>query len=156
MNMCGRGDKDIFTVARHLGFDMTGPEGRDAGQGMALFLIIFNVVAPVFLIAGSGYLWVKRGVEYPTEFVTRLATNIAIPCLVFDSLVNTNSNIKTPIQNNKQEYLTSLVDYFAVYSTYYNGFFILKNTGDLQSIRFSLSGKWKDCFNNYKFDNDGE
>jgi mannose-1-phosphate guanylyltransferase len=22
MNMCGRGDKDIFTVARHLGFDM--------------------------------------------------------------------------------------------------------------------------------------
>ena len=22
MNMCGRGDKDIFTVAQHLGFDM--------------------------------------------------------------------------------------------------------------------------------------
>jgi tryptophan synthase beta chain len=22
MNMCGRGDKDIFTVARHLGFEM--------------------------------------------------------------------------------------------------------------------------------------
>lgn len=65
-----------------------------------------------------------------------------------------DSNIKTPIQNNKQEYLTSLVDYFAVYSTYYNGFFIFKNTGDLQSIRFSLSGKWKDCFNNYKFDTD--
>lgn len=31
MNMCGRGDKDIFTVARHLGFDMSGPEGRDVG-----------------------------------------------------------------------------------------------------------------------------
>ena len=29
MNMCGRGDKDIFTVARHLGFDMSGPEGRN-------------------------------------------------------------------------------------------------------------------------------
>ena len=25
----GRGDKDIFTVARHLGFDMSGPEGRN-------------------------------------------------------------------------------------------------------------------------------
>ena len=24
MNMCGRGDKDIFTVARHLGFEMGG------------------------------------------------------------------------------------------------------------------------------------
>jgi tryptophan synthase beta chain len=30
MNMCGRGDKDIFTVARHLGIEM-GAEGRDAG-----------------------------------------------------------------------------------------------------------------------------
>ncbi|SLN39477.1 tryptophan synthase subunit beta [Pacificibacter marinus] len=28
MNMCGRGDKDIFTVARHLGMKM-GAEGRD-------------------------------------------------------------------------------------------------------------------------------
>ena len=28
MNMCGRGDKDIFTVARHLGFDMGTEEGR--------------------------------------------------------------------------------------------------------------------------------
>ncbi|MFS4582182.1 tryptophan synthase subunit beta [Phaeobacter sp. C3_T13_0] len=30
MNMCGRGDKDIFTVARHLGFDMSDTEGRDS------------------------------------------------------------------------------------------------------------------------------
>ena len=30
MNMCGRGDKDIFTVAKHLGFDMGDTEGRDA------------------------------------------------------------------------------------------------------------------------------
>ena len=30
MNMCGRGDKDIFTVARHLGFDMSDTVGRDA------------------------------------------------------------------------------------------------------------------------------
>ena len=26
MNMCGRGDKDVFTVARHLGFDMSTAE----------------------------------------------------------------------------------------------------------------------------------
>ncbi|WP_424944804.1 tryptophan synthase subunit beta [Aliiroseovarius crassostreae] len=29
MNMCGRGDKDIFTVAKYLGFDMSDTEGRD-------------------------------------------------------------------------------------------------------------------------------
>ena len=30
MNMCGRGDKDIYTVAKHLGFDMSDTEWRDA------------------------------------------------------------------------------------------------------------------------------
>ena len=30
MNMCGRGDKDVQTVAKHLGFDMSDTEGRDA------------------------------------------------------------------------------------------------------------------------------
>ena len=28
MNMCGRGDKDIFTVAKHLGFDMASVMGE--------------------------------------------------------------------------------------------------------------------------------
>ncbi|NIZ10278.1 tryptophan synthase subunit beta [Pseudooceanicola sp. HF7] len=30
MNMCGRGDKDIYTVAKYLGFDMGDTEGRAA------------------------------------------------------------------------------------------------------------------------------
>ncbi len=30
MNMCGRGDKDVQTVARYLGFDMSDTEGRAA------------------------------------------------------------------------------------------------------------------------------
>ncbi|MDG1736734.1 MAG: tryptophan synthase subunit beta [Paracoccaceae bacterium] len=30
MNMCGRGDKDVQTVARYLGFDMSDTEGRPA------------------------------------------------------------------------------------------------------------------------------
>ncbi|MDQ2094558.1 tryptophan synthase subunit beta [Rhodalgimonas zhirmunskyi] len=29
MNMCGRGDKDVQTVARYLGFDMSDTEGRE-------------------------------------------------------------------------------------------------------------------------------
>ena len=28
MNMCGRGDKDIFTVAKHLSFDMASVMGE--------------------------------------------------------------------------------------------------------------------------------
>lgn len=60
-------------------------------------------------------------------------------------------NIQIPLQNNKKIYTPNLVDYFAIYSTYYNGFFIFKNSGDMQAVRVSLSGKWKDNFNNYKF-----
>ena len=31
MNMCGRGDKDVQTVAKYLNFDMSDTEGRTAG-----------------------------------------------------------------------------------------------------------------------------
>ena len=61
-------------------------------------------------------------------------------------------NVQVPIQNNKREYSLNLVDYFAVYSTYYNGFFIFKNKGNMQGVRVSLSGKWGTNFNNYNFD----
>lgn len=30
MNLCGRGDKDIYTVAKHLGVDMSDTEGRSS------------------------------------------------------------------------------------------------------------------------------
>lgn len=60
-------------------------------------------------------------------------------------------NIHVPLQNNKKKYEVDLVDYFAVYSTFYGGFFIFKNLGEMKAIRISLSGKWKDCFNNYNF-----
>jgi len=104
--------------------------------------------------------------------------NVSKPILdssVYDCIVDTHSglykvqikstgkepreedpNIQIALQNNKKDYSIDLVDYFAVYSTYYNGFFIFKNQGDMQSIRFSLTGKWKDYFNNFNFSKDGE
>lgn len=66
------------------------------------------------------------------------------------------NNIQVALQNSKVNYSKEFVDYFAVYSTYYNGFFIFRNQGDMQSIRFSLTGKWKDYFNNFNFSKDGE
>jgi hypothetical protein len=66
------------------------------------------------------------------------------------------SNIKINIQNSQKDYSIELIDYFAVYSTYYNGFFIFRNEGNMQAIRFNLSGKWRDAFNNYNFNKDGK
>ena len=54
---------------------------------MALFLTVLEVVAPVFLLAGVGFVWVKLGFDYRIEFVTRLAMNLSLPCLIFVALM---------------------------------------------------------------------
>jgi predicted permease len=55
-----------------------------------LALTVLNIVAPVFLLAGIGFVWVKAGFEYRVEFVTRLAMTLAVPCLIFVALMKTD------------------------------------------------------------------
>ncbi|MDV7209777.1 AEC family transporter [Azotobacter beijerinckii] len=49
---------------------------------------LFAVMAPIFIVAGVGYFWVRFGQIYPTDFVTRLILNIGTPCLVLSTLSN--------------------------------------------------------------------
>ncbi|MGY3436487.1 MULTISPECIES: AEC family transporter [unclassified Marinovum] len=56
---------------------------------MEIALKVLEIVAPVFLLAAVGFTWVKLGFEYRVEFVTRLAMSLAIPCLIFVSLMQT-------------------------------------------------------------------
>lgn len=56
---------------------------------MNLFLTVLEIVTPVFLLAAIGFGWVKMGFEYRVEFVTRLAMTLAVPCLIFTSLMHT-------------------------------------------------------------------
>ncbi|MEM1266374.1 MAG: AEC family transporter [Pseudomonadota bacterium] len=56
---------------------------------MTLALTVLEIVAPVFLLAAMGYIWVRLGAEYPVPFVTRLAMTVAVPCLIFTALVET-------------------------------------------------------------------
>jgi hypothetical protein len=64
----------------------------------------------------------------------------------------TEKTIHIPLQNNKSKYTIDKVDYFAVYSDFYAGWFIFKNNGVMQSIRISLTGKNKIFFNNFAFE----
>ncbi|MCP3970874.1 MAG: AEC family transporter [Rhodobacteraceae bacterium] len=57
---------------------------------MNLVLTVLEIVAPVFLLAGAGYAWIRLGFEYRIQFVTRLAMTLAIPCLVFTSLMQSD------------------------------------------------------------------
>ena len=56
---------------------------------MNLTLTVLEIVAPVFLLAGVGFTWVKLGFEYRLQFVTRLAMTLAVPCLIFVALMQT-------------------------------------------------------------------
>lgn len=57
-------------------------------------LTVLEIVAPVFLLAGLGFAWVKAGFEYRIQFVTRLAMTLAVPCLVFTALMKTEVDLK--------------------------------------------------------------
>lgn len=58
-------------------------------QFVALFVTVLQVVAPVFLLALIGVVWVRLGYEYRVQFVTRLAMTIGVPALIFVSLMRT-------------------------------------------------------------------
>lgn len=54
---------------------------------MELAITVLQIVAPVFLLATIGFVWVKVGFEYRVEFVTRLAMTLSVPCLIFVALM---------------------------------------------------------------------
>ena len=56
---------------------------------MNIFATVLEVVAPVFLLASIGFIWVKAGFEYRLEFVTKLSMTLAVPVLIFVSLMET-------------------------------------------------------------------
>ncbi len=56
---------------------------------MSLILQVLQTVAPVFILAGIGVIWVKLGWEYRVQFVTRLTMTLSVPALIFVSLMKT-------------------------------------------------------------------
>ena len=56
---------------------------------MNVVATVLEIVAPVFLLAALGFLWVRLGNEYRVAFVTRLAMTVSIPCLIFTALMKT-------------------------------------------------------------------
>ena len=54
---------------------------------MSAVWTVIEIVAPVFLLAAVGFAWVRMGLEYRVEFVTRLAMTLSVPCLIFVALM---------------------------------------------------------------------
>jgi len=54
-----------------------------------LAVTVLEIVAPVFLLAAVGFIWVKLGAEYRIRFVTQLSMTLGVPCLIFTALMQT-------------------------------------------------------------------
>ncbi|MDJ1017607.1 MAG: hypothetical protein QNJ35_13935, partial [Paracoccaceae bacterium] len=50
---------------------------------------IFQIIAPVFIVAGIGFFLEYRGIGFQSETLSRLAMLIGTPALVFSSLTST-------------------------------------------------------------------
>lgn len=50
-------------------------------------LTVIEISAPVALLALAGFVWVKRGHDYPLDFVTKLSMNLSVPALIFTALM---------------------------------------------------------------------
>ena len=57
---------------------------------MLLFLTVLKILFPVFFLGLVGFIWSKLKLDYPVKFVTSLTMNLALPSLIFVSLLNTN------------------------------------------------------------------
>lgn len=58
-------------------------------QSVNLISTILEIVAPVILLAGMGFIWIKLGFEFRVQFVTQLAMTIGVPALIFTALQKT-------------------------------------------------------------------
>ena len=65
---------------------------------MDLYLKLFEVLFPVFLVIAIGYWYGKRDPKFDTKFITTLAGNIGLPCIIFYSLTTSNADLSVFIR----------------------------------------------------------
>jgi len=58
-----------------------------------LFLTILNIILPVIFVIFIGYLWNIYNKDFNIVAVTKLVSNIALPCLIYDSITRANLTI---------------------------------------------------------------
>ena len=79
---------------------------------MDLFLKLFEVLFPVFLIIGIGYWYGKKDPKFNTKFITTFAGNFGLPAIIFYSLTTTNISFELFLRFSF--YITLYVGIFAI------------------------------------------
>ena len=60
---------------------------------MEIYLKLFDVLFPVFLIISIGYWYGKKDPSFDTTFITTFAGNIGLPSIIFYSLTTSGADI---------------------------------------------------------------
>ncbi len=55
-----------------------------------MFISIVQIIAPVFILSAMGFIWVRVGFDYRTDFITKITMNLFLPCLIFVALMKTD------------------------------------------------------------------
>jgi hypothetical protein len=59
---------------------------------------LFPIITPTLIGAGLGYVWARKGFDYPVEFVTRAVMNIGAPCLIISSFSKADIEIDKMVE----------------------------------------------------------
>ena len=103
-----------------------------------MFGEIFSIIAPVFLCAAIGLVWVKVGKDYEVDFVTNLVSNVGAPCLVFTALVKADITLET--MGSMSLASLAAIALFAVISSPILKLFRLEQRTFLPAMMFTNSG----------------
>lgn len=59
-----------------------------------MLLDILAVIAPTLLCALVGFVWIRRGLHFDTNFVSSLVLNVGAPCLLFSTFMAIDINLQ--------------------------------------------------------------
>ncbi len=79
-----------------------------------MFLTILNIILPVIFVIFIGYLWNIYNKDFNIVAVTKLASNIALPCLIYDSITRTNLTINIFFKIFTSAFLVLVLGYLFV------------------------------------------
>jgi predicted permease len=98
------------------------PAAYCRAPGNPLLLDILNIVAPVFLVVGAGYVAVKSGLftAEPIDELMKFAIQIAIPCLLFRATSTIDLSAAF-------DWRMLLAYYCAAGATFVTAYFVVKN-----------------------------
>lgn len=58
-----------------------------------MYLQVLTIIAPVFILAGVGYIWARLNYDFPSEFIARIVMNIGAPCLFVSAMAEADIDL---------------------------------------------------------------